>query len=189
MGILKKLGNLTFENQDSKTYIFITMTKKKNRLVLNEDEQRDINRSLSFMRNNERFSDLRFICNDKVIVNAHSELFRQASAFLADLFEIAQEKQPYETVFLSLADTESKVITKLVQAMYLGQTTVTKKEQSELQSVIEVLGMKMPLVTKEDTETEESEPEVVKSSSKTKGKNKDKTSQFSDEDETPPEKK
>merc|ERR1712110_96247 len=87
------------------------------KLVLNDDEQKDINRSLSFMRNNERFSDLRFICNDKVMVNAHSELFRQASPFLADIFEIAKEKQPYETVFLSLADTESKVITKLVQAM------------------------------------------------------------------------
>ena len=53
----------------------------------------DINRSLSFMRNNERLSDLRFICKDKVSVNVHSELFRQASPFMATLLDITKEKQ------------------------------------------------------------------------------------------------
>ena len=53
----------------------------------------DINRSLSFMRNNERLSDLRFICKDKVSVNVHSELFRQASPFMAKLLDITNEKQ------------------------------------------------------------------------------------------------
>ena len=53
----------------------------------------DINRSLSFMRNNEKLSDLRFICKDKVSVNAHSELFRQASPFMAKLLDITNEKQ------------------------------------------------------------------------------------------------
>ena len=35
--------------------------------------------------------------------------------------------------------------------MYLGQTTVTKKEESELQDVIKQLGLKIPLNSKEDT--------------------------------------
>merc|ERR1711962_194168 len=184
---IKNLGNLTFEIHDLQTE---TMKKKLNKLVLNDDEQKDINRSLSFMRNNERFSDLRFICNDKTIVNAHSEIFRQASPFMATLFKIAKEKQPYENVFVSMAETESKVITKLVQAMYLGQTTVTKKEESELQTVIKLLGMKMPLNSKEDTETEEeSEQEVVKDSTTAKAKSKDKANVFSDEDEIPQGKK
>ena len=92
--------------------------------------------------------------------------------------------QPYENVFVSMAETESKVITKLVQAMYLGQTTVTKKEESELKTVIKLLGMKMPLNSKEDTETdEESEQEVVKDSTTAMAKSKDKTNVFSDEDE------
>ena len=89
-----------------------------------------------------------------------------------------------------MAETESKVITKLVQAMYLGQTTVTKKEESELQTVIKLLGMKMPLNSKEDTETEEeSEQEVVKDSTTAKAKSKDKANVFSDEDEIPQGKK
>lgn len=45
------------------------------------------------MRNNERLSDLRFICKDKVSVNVHSELFRQASPFMATLLDITKEKQ------------------------------------------------------------------------------------------------
>ena len=45
------------------------------------------------MRNNEKLSDLRFICKDKVSVNAHSELFRQASPFMAKLLDITNEKQ------------------------------------------------------------------------------------------------
>merc|ERR1711962_559171 len=157
---IKNLGNLTFEIHDLQTE---TMKKKLNKLVLNDDEQKDINRSLSFMRNNERFSDLRFICNDKTIVNAHSEIFRQASPFMATLFKIAKEKQPYENVFVSMAETESKVITKLVQAMYLGQTTVTKNEESE--------------------------QEVVKDSTTAKAKSKNKANVFSDEDEIPQGKK
>ena len=35
--------------------------------------------------------------------------------------------------------------------MYLGQTTVTKKEELELQDVIKQLGLKIPLNSKEDT--------------------------------------
>ena len=45
--------------------------------------------------------------------------------------------------------------------MYLGQTTVTKKEESELQDVIKQLGLKMPLNSKEDTpDPEDSIPEL-----------------------------
>ena len=88
-----------------------------------------------------------------------------------------------------MAETDSKVITKLVQAIYLGQTTVTKKEKIELQNVVDILGMKMPLDSKEDSDTEDSEPEAVKESSAKKGKITDKSNQFSDEDDSPPEKK
>ena len=45
------------------------------------------------MRNNERLSDLRFLCKDKVSVNVHSELFRQASPFMTTLLDITKEKQ------------------------------------------------------------------------------------------------
>ena len=45
--------------------------------------------------------------------------------------------------------------------MYLGQTTVTKKEESELQDVIKQLGLKIPLNSKEDTpDPEDSIPEL-----------------------------
>ena len=64
----------------------------------------DINRSLSFMRNNERLSDLRFICKDKVSVNVHSELFRQASPFMATLLDITKEKQ-VRTVYIFNLDS------------------------------------------------------------------------------------
>ena len=59
--------------------------------------------------------------------------------------------QPYETTCISLDETDGKIVNKLVQAMYLGQTTVTKKEESELQDVIKQLGLKIPLNSKEDT--------------------------------------
>ena len=69
--------------------------------------------------------------------------------------------QPYETTCISLDETDGKVVNKLVQAMYLGQTTVTKKEESELQDVIKQLGLKMPLNSKEDTpDPEDSIPEL-----------------------------
>ena len=70
----------------------------------------DINRSLSFMRNNERFSDLRFICNDKTIVNAHSEIFRQASPFMATLFKIAKEKQVWFIYSLDYVDIRNQEV-------------------------------------------------------------------------------
>ena len=45
--------------------------------------------------------------------------------------------------------------------MYLGQTTVTKKEESELQDVIKQLGLKISLNSKEDTpDPEDSIPEL-----------------------------
>ena len=53
----------------------------------------DISRSLSFMRNSERLSDLRFLCKDNVSVNAHSDLFCQASDFVAKLLDNAMSKQ------------------------------------------------------------------------------------------------
>ena len=61
-----------------------------------------------------------------------------------------------------MAETESKLVTKLVQTMYLGQTTVTKGEKSKLNFLIERFGLKMPLDSKEDKE--DSDDEVTRES-------------------------
>ena len=61
----------------------------------------DINRSLSFLRKNEKFSDLKFVCISyeedgsvkSNIVSAHIALFRQISPLLSELFEITDKKQ------------------------------------------------------------------------------------------------
>ena len=62
------------------------------------------------MRNNERFSDLRFICNDKTIVKAHSEIFRQASPFMAALLKIAKEKQVWFIYSLDFVDIRNQEV-------------------------------------------------------------------------------
>ena len=122
------------------------MKKKQHKLI--QAKKVDIFHSLSSLRSNESLCDLRFICKGNVQITAHTELIRQASPFLAKIFDIANEKQPHETVCLSLPETNYKIITKLVEIMYLGETTVTKNEQFELNIVTSFLGLLMPLNSK-----------------------------------------
>jgi hypothetical protein len=60
----------------------------------------DINRSLSYLRKNEKFTDLRFVCQSgsgkakkSVTISAHQAIFAAKSRLMAKLFEISHEKQ------------------------------------------------------------------------------------------------
>lgn len=53
----------------------------------------DINRSMSYLRKQEKHADLNFVCKSNKIVGCHKALFKPLSSFLDKLFDICQEKQ------------------------------------------------------------------------------------------------
>ena len=85
-----------------------------------------------------------------------------------------------------MAEIDGKIVNKLMQAMYLGQTTVTKKEELELKNVIELLGLSMPLQSKVDDDSSSESEASVKVSKKKKGEVKSQSSSDEESSTDPP---
>merc|ERR1712156_1223067 len=161
---------------------------------IDKAKQQDVCRSLAFLRKSDKFHDLTFVCgSNKNLVHGHIEIFKQVSPFLAKLFKIAREKQPYDPVYISITDVDQKTVQKLIDCLYLGQTTVNKKENVSLTDLIELLEMDMLLArgssSTSNSSAEDSEEDVPKAKkivrSKNKGSSSSSEQDSSSEDEIP----
>jgi len=110
---------------------------------------RSINTSLNQIRQEAVLTDLLFVCrrNDQSVVAlpAHQFLFSALSSKLKSMFEIANEKQPYEQVLITLDSVDSTIMEKLVELIYVGKTKINAHEKVELIDLCYLLQLHIPL--------------------------------------------
>jgi len=116
---------------------------------------------LNRLRREAKSTDLIFLCKDikskkKVPIKAHKVLFSSISPLLKELFEIAQLKQPYETVIITLDSFCSNTVEKLIEYVYQGKVTINCREMTSLQRLCGFLKMKLPLNCNYDDYTDSS---------------------------------
>jgi len=145
-----------------------------------EEHFQDVSRALSFLRKCEAQTDLRFVmaANRKSsklkdggsgIVFAHKAIFARHSALLTEIFNIAEKKQPGQEVFINVPDVDALVMEKLVQYLYLGQTTTSKEVRGNIESLCQTLGLKISLDTDEsvtNSDSDDGQPSADKKKSR-----------------------
>jgi len=162
----------------------IKMVKKTSTLGGCGEHFKEVGRALSFLRRNEHFTNLAFICcplpdSDsggggkggggrkggaaavaaKVkMVHCHRELFAPHSKLLANLFAISELRDPSGVVCINLEGVEGVVVEKLVDYLYLGQATVKAATKEALQQLCGML--EMDIVLPEPISSESSEEDV-----------------------------
>lgn len=119
---------------------------------MNEDiihPARSISNSLNQIRQEAILTDLLFVCNQNsksmLAVPAHQVIFSSLSSKLKSLFEIANQKQPYEQILITLDIVDITIMEKLVELIYVGETTVSALEQLKLIDLCTLLQLNIPL--------------------------------------------
>jgi hypothetical protein len=103
------------------------------------------------MRRQDRFSDLQFVCqaersNASVqVINAHQAVLSTVSNLLRDVFKIANDKQPYEKIVITLDSFDPIIVGKLVDYIYEGQIMVNHQQQHEFRGLCKLLQIEVPL--------------------------------------------
>ena len=164
----------------------------------------DVTRDLRFQLRREKDTDVRFICGDFLceegegsvsVVRCHRAVIAGHSKMLKNLFGISSIQQPGQEVHISMPEVEAKWMEKLVEYIYLGQTTlVGRGAKGEIQRICKQLGMeKLEVEMKEEEEESEDEVREIKSSKPDERRKPASTSPVAssseDEDEAPPPKK
>jgi len=110
---------------------------------------RSINTSLNQIRQEAVLTDLLFVCrrNDQSVVAlpAHQFIFSALSSKLKSMLEIANEKQPYEQVLITIDSVDSTIMEKLVELIYEGETKINTDEKLELIDLCKLLQLDIPL--------------------------------------------
>lgn len=115
-----------------------------------EEHFKNVGLSLSFLRKAAEFTDLHFVCQAKdkksfKRVQCHKAMFGPRSPLLSKIFQIANEKDPSGTVTVNLDGIDFVTMEKIIEYLYLGQTTVKKAQKLLMGEAIRVLGLDIEL--------------------------------------------
>jgi len=112
------------------------------------DPTRSISIALNQIRKEAILTDLLFVCHQNgqsvVSLPAHQILFSALSTTLKCLFEIANQKQPYEQIMITLDNVDSRIMEKLIEFIYIGNTKANITEQLELIELCSLLKLDIP---------------------------------------------
>jgi len=124
----------------------------------------DIGIELNQLRQEAKLTDLSFVCRKNDLsfhaIDAHQIIFSSLSAELTMLFDIVNQKQPYEKVVIILDSVNNSIMEKLIQCIYTGEINVNETEKQNLIQLCGLLKLDVSLTLDTEPDIENNEPSL-----------------------------